>query len=256
VYECLGDSRYTLKHKKYVTCVLKRGGLILFLGAKNVRFKMIDQTSSGLANKSMRTITKPITKSVTQMLNQWAEGHHQYLNKAIGSLYPALRSRARNLMRKGRNDDILGTMDLVNDAFVRLCEMPRKAWISRFHFINLMAQLMRQTSIDDWRARKAKKRGSGLLVESIDAIEEAAGEAVLAGSLHEDAQACLALAQDLQRLAQFNPRQARVFELRYVQGLDVVLTARMLGISESTVVRDTRIVQQWVSNELRPDTST
>lgn len=43
---------------------------------------------------------------------------------------------------------------------------------------------------------------------------------------------------------------AKVVELRFFSGLDVVETAEVLGISESTVKRDWAMAKAWLHREL------
>jgi RNA polymerase sigma factor (TIGR02999 family) len=61
----------------------------------------------------------------------------------------------------------------------------------------------------------------------------------------------LSLDQALNRLAAKEEQLAKVVELRFFSGLDVVETAEVLGISESTVKRDWQIAKAWLHRELK-----
>ena len=58
------------------------------------------------------------------------------------------------------------------------------------------------------------------------------------------------LDQALSRLAEFDPEQAHIVELRYFGGLTVEETASALGISENTVIRDWSFARAWLRREL------
>ncbi len=60
----------------------------------------------------------------------------------------------------------------------------------------------------------------------------------------------LALDEALNRLAEKEARLAKIVELRFFSGLDVVETAKVLGISESTVKRDWAMAKAWLHREL------
>ena len=60
----------------------------------------------------------------------------------------------------------------------------------------------------------------------------------------------LALDEALNRLADKDAQLAKVVELRFFSGLDVVETAAVLGVSESTVKRDWAMAKAWLHGEL------
>ena len=62
----------------------------------------------------------------------------------------------------------------------------------------------------------------------------------------------LAVDEALDRLAELDPQQTRVVELRYFAGLTVEETAEALGISPRTVKRDWAMAAAWLRSELSP----
>jgi len=60
----------------------------------------------------------------------------------------------------------------------------------------------------------------------------------------------LALDEALNRIAAKEERLAKVVELRFFSGLDVVETAQVLGSSESTVKREWQLAKAWLHREL------
>jgi RNA polymerase sigma factor (TIGR02999 family) len=99
---------------------------------------------------------------------------------------------------------------------------------------------MRQILVDYARAQHAAKRDGGRRVE----LEE---------GLHPLQTAdvdVLALDEALQALAQLDPEQARIVEMRFFGGLSVEDTATALGVSPATVKREWASARAWLSREL------
>lgn len=63
----------------------------------------------------------------------------------------------------------------------------------------------------------------------------------------------LALHQALERLAVFDPQQARIVELRYFAGLTIEEVAEVVGVSEATVARDWTFAKAWLRASLSPE---
>jgi RNA polymerase sigma factor (TIGR02999 family) len=115
-------------------------------------------------------------------------------------------------------------------------------WKDRAHFFAVSAQMMRRVLIDAARERDALKRGGGAVRVAFD--EARAGAPGLSVDL-------LALDEALEALATFDPRKARVVELRYFGGLTVDETAAVVGVSVETVMRDWRMARLWLLRALR-----
>lgn len=60
----------------------------------------------------------------------------------------------------------------------------------------------------------------------------------------------LALDDALTKLAQLDPQQARVVELRYFTGLGIEETAEGLCVSPATVKREWAMARAWLKREL------
>ena len=60
----------------------------------------------------------------------------------------------------------------------------------------------------------------------------------------------IAMDELLERLAQIDPRQSRIVELRFFAGLSVEETAEVIGISPKTVKNDWRSARAWLHREL------
>ena len=55
----------------------------------------------------------------------------------------------------------------------------------------------------------------------------------------------------LDALAQVNPRQAELVQLRFFGGHDVAEASALLSIAEATALRDWRVAKAWLAAEIR-----
>jgi RNA polymerase sigma factor (TIGR02999 family) len=126
---------------------------------------------------------------------------------------------------------------LVHEAYARLIGQERVAWQNRAHFFGIAAQMMRRVLVDHARANGAAKRPRGEYRVAVD--EAHAVDAPL------DCEVIL-LDQALTELAAFDPRQARIVELRYFGGLSEQDVAAVLAVSRSTVTREWQTARAWL----------
>jgi RNA polymerase sigma factor (TIGR02999 family) len=178
---------------------------------------------------------------VTGLLLAWREGDPTALDQLMPLVYAELHRLAHRHMRNQTPGHPLQTTALVHEAYLRLIGSSQVGWQNRAHFFAVSAQLMRRVLVDAVRARQAQKRGGHVLLVSL-------GDAEPPEPAHPD---LLALDEALDALAQFDPRKARVVELRYFGGLTVDETAEVLGVSVSTVERDWQMAKLWLSKTLR-----
>jgi RNA polymerase sigma factor (TIGR02999 family) len=170
----------------------------------------------------------------------------QALNHVFSLIYEELRRLASAVRRSDPNASLSPTT-LVNEAWLKLAASPGLSWESPMHFKRIAARAMRQLLIESARRRTARKRGGGELI--LVAFDEAIGGAAVsrgacgAGEL-------IRLDGALDELGKLSPRQAMIVETRFFGGLDVAETARLLSISEATVMRDWRAAKAWLSREM------
>ena len=148
-------------------------------------------------------------------------------------------------MRHEQAGHTLQTTALVNEAYVRLVDADNVRWEDRTHFFAISATVMRRILVDFARARRAKKREAILLKAPVDL------ERLQVAAPQPDAD-IVALDDALQSLAVFDPRGARVVELRYFGGLTGEESAEVLGVSPKTVKRDWAAARAWLMGELLP----
>jgi RNA polymerase sigma-70 factor, ECF subfamily len=101
--------------------------------------------------------------------------------------------------------------------------------------------VMRWVLVDHARNRNSKKRSGKVRKISLESA-----------LIYRDDQSweILAVHEALNKLAAWDPRQSRIVELRFFGGLDTGETARVLGISATTVKREFQLAKAWLYGEL------
>ena len=188
--------------------------------------------------------------SITQLLNAWAGGQDQALDRLVPLVYADLRRMAQRHMRGEREGHVLQSTALVHEAFMRLSEQRQVRWDSRSQFFGWMSTLMRRILVDHARHRNASKRGHGRVEQSLDVLQESSAEDLPACPSGEQWGSLLQLHDALLRLEQLDARQGRVVELRFFGGLSVEQTAEALGVSAATVKREWSTARAWLLREL------
>lgn len=180
---------------------------------------------------------------ITEMLCDWSDNHPADSADALLKLvYDELRRQAHRYLQKERRGHTLQTTALVHEAYLKLNKQKNVSWESRSHFFGVAATMMRRILIDYAKNKHRLRRGG---VHSDFPLENA-----LTLSVSETDFDLLALDEALDRLAAKEAHLAKIVELRFFSGLDVVETAEVLGISESTVKRDWQMAKAWLHREL------
>jgi RNA polymerase sigma factor (TIGR02999 family) len=180
-------------------------------------------------------------------LHGWQRGDRTALDALVPVVYKELRRLAHCELRKERPDHTLQSAALVNEAYLRLFRMQPPRWESRTHFFAIAAQLMRQILVDYARRHRASKRGSGVFMLTLD-------DAMALSQRKE--MDVIAIDDALHALAELDPRQSRVVELRFFAGLSLEETSEAMGIATATVQRDWTAARAWLYREIsrRPRT--
>ena len=186
-------------------------------------------------------MTQPAAQEVTQLLVAWSHGDHTALDRLIPLVAAELHRLAHRYIQREPEGQTLQTTALVNEAYLRLVDASRVAWQDRTHFFAVSANLMRRILVDFARTRESQKRGGGALAISLDEARV---------SVPPPSAGVIALDEALTTLAGFDPRAARIVELRYFGGLTVEETAEVIGISPRTVKREWATAKNWLLGEL------
>lgn len=181
---------------------------------------------------------------ITQLLKQWRGGDQTALDQLMPMVYDELHRVAQGAMRHQPEGHTLQTTALVNEAYLRMCDLSQVEWQDRAHFFAVAARIMRFLLVDYARGQGSAKRGGG--IQRVE-LEEAA---VYAPELSAE---LLALDDALNRLAVVDEKKSRIVELRYFGGLTVEEVAEVLGIAVSNVKREWAKAKLWLYQELQSD---
>ncbi|RPH53921.1 sigma-70 family RNA polymerase sigma factor [bacterium] len=181
---------------------------------------------------------------VTQLLQEWSRGDPAALEKLIPLVFQHLREIAGRMFRRESDGHTLQPTALVNEVYLRLMDQRSMHWQNREQFFSVAALLMRRILVDYAKGRQTAKRGKGVPKVPLD---EALG---VADVRHLDVDLVADLDEGLSRLAEIDPRQAKIVEMRFFMGLSHEEIADVLAISVSTVKREWRTAQLWLYREL------
>ncbi len=159
----------------------------------------------------------------------------------LSEVYDQLRTLADQYLRAERPGHTLQATALVHEAFLRLTQQDPARFNDREHFFRTAAVAMRRILVNHARDRRALKRGGDSPRVPLDSA---------VAMLEERSLDLIALDEALQKLAELDPCQAQVVELRFFGGLDVNDTAAILGISPRTVVADWGLAKAWLLREV------
>jgi len=180
--------------------------------------------------------------NITQMLRDWGNGKPEVIDDLLPLVYSELHRQAAVYLRRERPNHTLQTTALVHEAYLKLVDQRNVEWESRGHFFAIAAQAMRRILVDHARTHKREKRGG--TVENVP-LEEA-----LLAAAEESNIDVVALDEALKRLANFDPEQERLVELRYFAGLSLEEAADALGVSRATAAREWAVAKAWLHREL------
>lgn len=177
---------------------------------------------------------------ITRLLARWRDGDEDALAALMPLVYDELRRIARSHLRRERRDHTLRSTALVHELFLRFAAEERGRLKDRAHFFGVAARAMRQILVAHARRRGAKKRGGDVAKVPLGDVPAPADAALDLEALDEA----------LGRLAECDPLQARIVELRFFGGYTIHETAGLVGRSHATVSREWEIARMWLFREL------
>ena len=181
-------------------------------------------------------------EGITQLLVDWEKGDQAAMEKLMPLVYSELRRLATNYLRRERAGHTLQPTALVNEAYLKLVDQRNARWQNRAHFFGIAAQLMRRILVDHARQRKAVKRGGAdqqrLSITSAETV------------IKQPEIDLLALNEAMDELAQMDPQQGRIVELKFFGGLSIEEIAEVLSIGHATVERDWKMARAWLRKQL------
>jgi RNA polymerase sigma factor (TIGR02999 family) len=183
-------------------------------------------------------------EQISRLLEDWRQGNQQARDALIPLVYDELRRLARRYLRRERPDHTFQSAALVHEAYLRMAQQDAIPLNNRAHFFAVAAQLMRHILVDHARNRRAAKRGGGDAKLTLDTGIALPSKPDVDLVVLDDA---------LTRLAELDPRQSRIIEMRFFGGLSLEETAAVLDISLATVKREWASARAWMRRELSKD---
>ena len=180
-------------------------------------------------------------QEVTQLLHMWCRGEQAALDKLVPLVQGELHRRAHRYMHRERPGHVLQTTALVNEAYLQLIDAPKVDWRDRAHFFAVSSNLMRRILVDFARKRGYQKGGGQLKQVSFSEDLVISSQSDIDFGALDDA---------LTALDEFDPRKAKVVEMRFFGGLSVEEMAEILKISPQSVLRDWKLAKAFLMREL------
>ena len=178
----------------------------------------------------------PKQGEITSLLRRLRSGDRAAEDRLVEKAYPELHRIAESHFRHERAGHLLQPTALVNEAWQKFVALDALEFSDRVHFLSLCSRLMRQILVDHARRRTTHER----VVDSMHIDDRIEADA-------------LDLDFALRRLAEIQPRAARVVELRYFGGLSTEEIAHSLDVSPATVKRDWHAARAWLYGQLYGD---
>ena len=176
-------------------------------------------------------------EEITQLLKRGNQGDTGARERVLELLYEELHRIAnRHAWKVG---ETMRPTVLVNEAYVKLFK-DHSHFENRENLLACAALAMRQLILNNAEKARASKRGGWQVNRT---LEDWDGSSAFETDV-------VALNQVLEMLDHVHPRHARMLGLCYFAGFKNKEIARILDVSESTVVKDLRFAKAWVRKKL------
>jgi RNA polymerase sigma factor (TIGR02999 family) len=184
-------------------------------------------------------------EDITGLLVVWSEGDEEAIKDVGSVVYPELRRVARQHLRHRAPNQSLESAALAHEMYLKMIRAGGIRCENRAHFFALCAQMIRRILVDHARHSRYAKGGGDAVCVPLDEV--------LLGTGARGVEV-LALDDALSSLAQIDPRQAQVVEMRFFGWLSVGEAAEVLKISPQSVMRDWKLAKAWLRREIRRGT--
>ncbi|MEM6794919.1 MAG: ECF-type sigma factor [Acidobacteriota bacterium] len=179
---------------------------------------------------------------VTEILRAARAGDESAMDQLLPLVYGELR-RLASVRSRGVGQSLQPT-ELVHETWLKLVRTEDRHWQTRRHFVNAAGTAMRNLLIDRARSRAAAKHGGDLDRAPAEVLEGQVAE------LEQSPEELLAINAALDRLAELDPRAAKVVTLQYFAGFSHHEIADALGVSDRTVRNDWGFARAWLRRNL------
>lgn len=183
----------------------------------------------------------PDDPEVTALLHAWGRGEAAALERLVPLIFEDLRRMARRHLRGEREGHTLEPTALVHELYLKLMDQRAANWQNREQFFAVASRIMGRVLLDYAKARQTVKRGKEIVKVPLE-------EAFAVG--HGEDVDLVELQEALGRLAELDPRQHRIVELKFFYGFEHEEIAELLGISATTSKREWQKAKLWLLREL------
>ncbi len=183
------------------------------------------------------------SKTFSSILAGVRLGQAEAREEFIQLVYQDLRRLAQSYLNHEGACPSLQATALVHEVYLRLFGETPIPFADRQNFLIIAARQMRRILIDHAGKNRTLKRNSSGDSLPLD------DTSVLQFPQDIDAYDLDTVLSDLERLY---PRAGQVIELRFFAGLTEAETARVLGVSETTVKREWKFARAWLYGQLIP----
>ena len=184
--------------------------------------------------------------SVSDRVNRSKEGVEDDTDRLFSVMYDDLRRLAGRFLQSEPLRHRLSSSSLVHQAYMRMVDHSRINWQGKTHFFAIGATVMRRILVDHARKAQSQKRGGGW--ERRQLHEDVTFEL----SRDDDV---VALDELLEQLAQLNPRQAKIVEMRFFGGMTMREIAAEMKLGLRTVEKEWSMSRAWMRRELRRESA-
>lgn len=165
-------------------------------------------------------------------------------DKLFSLMYDDLCRLAGRFLQNEPLRNRLSSSSLVHQAYVRMVDQSRIDWQGKTHFFAIGATVMRRILVDHARKVRSLKRGGNW--ERRQLTDD------VTFKLSEDDDV-VALDDLLKVLAELNPRQARIVELRFFGGMTMREIATEMNLGLRTIEKEWSMARAWMRRELRQE---
>ena len=181
---------------------------------------------------------------ITELLVNWANGDQSALDTLMPVVYAELHRLAHHYMKRERPGHTIQTSALVNEAYLKLIDQRKTRWQNRTQFFAISARLMRRILVDHARSHGYVKRGGGARKVSLGEVADLS---------QIGANDVVTLDEGLALLAEIDPRQSQIVELRFFAGLTIKETAEVMDLSPATIKTEWRTARAWLYRYMKKD---
>jgi len=182
--------------------------------------------------------------SITDLLTNSTTGKTRDTDRLFTLMYEDLCRLAGRFLQNEPMRNRLSSSSLVHQAYMRMVDQSRINWQGKTHFFAIGATVMRRILVDHARKTRSLKRGGGWERRQLT------DDVTFQLSRDEDV---MALDELLTTLADLNPRQAKIVELRFFGGMTMGEIATEMNLGLRTVEKEWAMARAWMRRELRKD---